>query len=81
MAGVAARRHTPPQADDATRPAYSLGWNDYNSGVQDALAATINPGLATRSGYVQGLTDTATARQAVAPGNDDESPTKKHRGQ
>jgi hypothetical protein len=81
VAGVAARRHTPPQADDATRPAYSLGWNDYNSGVQDALAATINPGLATRSGYVQGLTDTATARQAVAPGNDDESPTKKHRGQ
>jgi hypothetical protein len=77
-AGVAGRRQPLPAADDPTRPAYSLGWNDYNDGAQAAMARTINVNR-RESGYMQGFTDTMSALNAAAVGSDDESPTKKHR--
>ena len=77
-AGVVARGQPVPAADDPTRPAYSLGWNDYNDGVQAAMARTINAHR-RESGYTQGFTDGMTALNALAVGNDDEFPTKKHR--
>ncbi len=77
-AGVVARGQPVPAADDPTRPAYSLGWNDYNDGVQAAMARTINMHR-RESGYTQGFTDAMSALHAASVGGDDESPTKKHR--